>query len=88
MRESSHIWQNETAVNALTEQIISAVIEVHQTLGSGFIESIYRNALVLELRQRGLRVEHEKEVDVFFKGEKVGRQRLDLLVLHFLTNRC
>lgn len=42
---------------ALTGKIIAAAIEVHQRLGPGFIESIYENALVIELRKRGLKVE-------------------------------
>ena len=40
----------------LSSNIIGAAIEVHRALGSGFIESIYENALVVELRRRGLKV--------------------------------
>jgi len=47
---------------ALTEKIIGAAIEVHRQLGPGFIESIYENALVIELRKRKLRVEQQVEV--------------------------
>jgi GxxExxY protein len=42
---------------ALTENFIGAAILVHKTLGPGFIESIYENALVIELRKRGLEVQ-------------------------------
>jgi GxxExxY protein len=64
----------------LMERIIECVIEVHKTLGPGFVESVYRRALVIELRARGLKVETEKEVIVTYKGHEAGRHRLDVLV--------
>lgn len=64
----------------LTEQIIGAAIEVHRRLGPGFLESIYENALVIELRKRGISVEKQVEVPVFYDGLEVGLHRLDLLV--------
>ena len=64
----------------LTEQIIGASITVHKALGPGFLESIYENALVIELRERGLFVEQQVEVPIFFKDHQVGKHRLDLLV--------
>jgi GxxExxY protein len=64
----------------VTQDIISAIIQVHQTLGPGFLESIYRNALVLELQHRGLRVKTEKRVKIFYEGEEIGEHRLDVLV--------
>jgi len=65
----------------LTGKIIGAAIEVHRQLGPGFIESIYENALVYELRKCGLKVEQQLETPVFYDGEvEVGKHRLDLLV--------
>ncbi len=64
----------------LTERIIGCVVQVHRTLGPGFVEPIYRRALVIELRRCGLHVEVEKEVAVFYEGENVGTHRLDLVV--------
>ena len=64
----------------LTGKIIGAAIEVHRQLGPGFVESIYENALVYELRKRGLKVEQQLEVPVFYDGIEVGKHRLDLLV--------
>jgi len=65
----------------LTGKIIGAAIEVHRQLGPGFIESIYENALVYELRKRGLKVEQQLEVPVIYDGSvEVGKHRLDLLV--------
>jgi len=64
----------------LTEQIIGAAIEVHRRLGPGFLESIYENALVIELRKRGLSVEKQLEVPVLYDEVEVGTHRLDLLI--------
>jgi GxxExxY protein len=64
----------------LTGRIINAIIAVHRTLGPGFLESIYRNSLMLELKKQNLEVEHEKEIAIHYDGAEVGRHRLDLLV--------
>ncbi len=64
----------------LTGKIIAAAIEVHRRLGPGFIESIYENALVLEMRKCGLAVEKEVEVPIDYDGIEIGKHRLDLLV--------
>lgn len=67
-------------LEALTERIIGAAIEVHRYLGPGFLESIYERALVIELRKRGLVVQDQKEIIITYANEEVGRHRLDLLV--------
>jgi len=72
--------EKETASSALTARIIEGIIKVHKTLGPGFLESIYRNALVLELISKGIKVEPEKEVNIYYEGRPVGRHRLDILV--------
>ena len=64
----------------LTSAIIAAAIEVHRQLGPGFIESIYENALVIELRKRGMKVEQQVDVKVLYDDKEVGKHRLDLLV--------
>ncbi len=64
----------------LTGKIIAAAIEVHKRLGPGFIESIYENATIIELRSRGLRVENQVEIPVKYNDIVVGTHRLDLLV--------
>lgn len=65
---------------ALTGKIIAAAIEVHRRLGSGFIESIYENALVIELGRRSLKVERQKEITIEYEGIEVRKHRLDLFV--------
>jgi len=64
----------------ITEQIIRAVIKVHRALGPGFLESIYHNSLLLELRSQGLAIESEKKIVVTYEGKPVGDHRLDLVV--------
>ncbi len=64
----------------LTEQIIGAAIEVHRVLGPGLLESIYEEALTVELGLRGIDFERQVEVDVVYKGHVIKGQRLDLLI--------
>jgi len=64
----------------LTAKIIGAAIEVHRSLGPGFLESVYENALVLELRKRGLKAEQQKEILIRYDAVEVGKHRLDLFV--------
>ena len=64
----------------LTERIIGAAIEVHRTLGPGFLESIYEKALIFELKSRGLAVEDQLNLPIRYRGEIVGKHVLDLFV--------
>lgn len=68
-------WNDE-----LTHTIIACVIRVHNVLGPGFVERIYRRALLIELRKHGLRVETEKNIPIHYDGHLIGRHLLDLLV--------
>jgi GxxExxY protein len=68
-------------LNAITEQIISAAVEVHRALGPGLLESAYEACLVFELRAHGLRVEQQKPLPVTYKNVKLEcGYRLDLVV--------
>ena len=64
----------------VTDAIIGAAIEVHRTLSAGFVEAVYERALCHELAKRGLHVERQKVVKVFYDGVLVGEHRIDLLV--------
>ena len=55
-------------------------MDVHSALGPGFLESIYKNALLHELRLRGIAAKPELEVEIAYKDLIVGRHRLDLFV--------
>ena len=64
----------------LTEKIIQVFYEVYNELGHGFLESVYRNAMEIGLRQSGLIVTRELPIAVWFRGEDVGDFRADLIV--------
>ena len=64
----------------LTSRIIGAAIEVHKKLGPGFVESIYENALCIELRKRGILHIRQALVPVVYDNVEVGHHRLDLFV--------
>lgn len=66
--------------DVLTQKIIGAAIEVHRTLGSGLLESIYEAALCHEFELRGIRYERQVEIDVIYKGKVLKGQRIDVLV--------
>jgi GxxExxY protein len=66
--------------SALTEAVIGAAIAVHRTLGPGFLETVYDNALCLELTRRGIAHARQREIMVRYQGELVGLHRLDLLI--------
>jgi len=61
-------------------QIIGAAMKVHSTLGQGFLESVYQNALIWELRKRGFKAEAERPITVRYDGEIVDAFATDLLV--------
>ncbi len=65
----------------LTEQIIGAAMEVHQELGSGFLEYVYEEALCHELGIRKIKYERQKEIDVHYKDLLIPRKyKADILV--------
>ncbi|HBA39937.1 MAG TPA: GxxExxY protein [Deltaproteobacteria bacterium] len=66
--------------DSLTEKIIGAAIEVHRILGPGLLESIYEEALCVELELRGTPFQRQVDVDVLYKGRTIKGQRVDLLV--------
>ena len=65
----------------MTYKIRGAIFEVYNTLGPGLLESVYEEALVFELLQRGLKVERQIEVPILYKGQELKTAlRLDLLI--------
>ena len=64
----------------ITEAIIGAAFEVHRTLGYGFLEAVYRNAMAIELKERGFKADVESRMEVRYKGEVVGAYAADMVV--------
>ena len=66
----------------ISSKVIKAAITVHKELGPGLLETVYQSCMEIELKNMGLRVESEKSLPVFYRGEKVNNEgfRMDLLV--------
>jgi GxxExxY protein len=64
----------------LTEKIIGASFDVHNSLGKGLVKKTYENALCVKLRNLGLKVEQQKCLPVIFDDQNIGEQIVDLVV--------
>ena len=67
-------------LNDITYKINGAVFEVNRELGSGFLEKVYENALIVELREMGLKAERQVPIIVKYKGNNVGEYFADIVV--------
>lgn len=72
--------KNNLPYSELTGSILSCSFEVMKELGPGFQERIYKNALLITLKQKGLRVETEQPFKVVYRGVVIGRYSADLVV--------
>ncbi len=70
----------DSKLDQVAHAVIGAAIEVHRTLGPGFLESVYEEALAVELSLRGFGFRRQVPVAVGYKGRPVGEARLDFLV--------
>jgi GxxExxY protein len=64
----------------ITEKIIQAFYKVYNTLGYGFLERVYLNAMYIELTAMGFKVEKEKKILVYYFGNVVGDYQADLII--------
>jgi len=64
----------------LTAKIIEAAVTVHKALGPGFLESLYEEALCVELSYRAIPFERQKSIQLTYRNRPIGEHRLDLLV--------
>ena len=67
-------------INDVTYTINGAVFEVNRVLGPGFLEKVYENALLIELRSRGLKAESQVQIKVLYKEDVVGEYIADIFV--------
>ena len=72
--------EEELPYFALTGEILGCCFEVMKELGPGFQEGVYKNALLIAMREQGLQVETEQTFEVIFRGRVIGRYRADLIV--------
>ncbi len=64
----------------ITEQIIKAFYKVYNTLGYGFLEKVYENAMAIELRKMGFDYRQQQRIKVYYENEIVGDYYADLIV--------
>jgi GxxExxY protein len=76
----THRKEPSDGLNLTAREVIGAAIEVHRILGPGFLESIYEEALSMELTRRRVPFERQVPSEIIYKGQTVGQSRLDLLV--------
>ena len=76
----SEFLQPEASLDRLASAVLGAAVEVHKSLGPGFLESVYEHAVCVELSLRGVTFRRQVSVAFEYKGHPVGEGRLDLLV--------
>ena len=67
-------------IEDLAQKVIGAAIQVHKTLGPGFMESVYEESICIELQKRGTPFQRQHSVSLLYEGVRVGEARIDLLV--------
>jgi GxxExxY protein len=80
----NRVFPMQQPQNLLAKKIIGLAMKVHRTLGCGFVETIYRNALILELRNAGIAHEVHVALLVMYEGIEVGIFQADLIVANQL----
>jgi GxxExxY protein len=78
--EEPPLIEPDPETDELARAVIGAAIEVHRQFGPGLDEGLYRNALCVELNLRGIPFQKEVVIDVLYKGEPIGKKRIDFIV--------
>jgi GxxExxY protein len=80
MNQESRKVGKDLRSRAVTQRIIGAAITIHRSLGPGFLESIYEEALAVEFALDGISFVRQKPIALFYKDHQIGEHRLDFLV--------
>jgi GxxExxY protein len=80
MKPPMNADERRSELDRITEKIIGCVHQVSNTLGAGFLEKVYENALAVELRHRGLEIAQQHGIEVRYKDIPVGDFVTDILV--------
>lgn len=64
----------------ITDAVLKIYFDVYNQLGSGFLEKVYQNAMYFELKDKGFKVEAQKQIKVYFREQLVGEYFADLIV--------
>ncbi|MBS0618268.1 MAG: GxxExxY protein [Spirochaetes bacterium] len=78
--EDTESTEEEPVRDPLTEKVIGCAIEVHKRLGPGLLESVYEQAMVIELRHQKISCERQKFLPAIYRDQNVGEFRIDLIV--------
>jgi len=78
--DTDNLIEKRIVPEELTERIIACAMKVSNTLGVGFLEKVYENALLVELARSGLVVEQQKPIKVSYEGVIVGDFAADIIV--------
>jgi GxxExxY protein len=78
--EDAKYAEPDAGLDDIARQVVRAAVEVHRVLGPGFLESVYEEALAVELGLRGLSFRRQVGFELEYKGARIGQARLDLLV--------
>ena len=77
--------EEEFAHFELSRNVIGCCFEVIKELGSGFLENVYKNALFISMKQKGLTVLTEQSFEVMFREHKIGKYIADLIVENLIV---
>jgi GxxExxY protein len=80
LRRPKLITEIDAKLNELAYRVIGAAMEVHKTIGPGFSESVYEEALVIELKERGIPFLRQVKIEIGYKDHVVGEGKIDLIV--------
>ena len=80
MQPQMNADEHRLRANRITETIVGSAFTVSNALGCGFVEKVYENALAIEIRNAGLKVEQQRGVTVRYGGKVVGEFATDLFV--------
>lgn len=75
-----HTDKNQLLHEELTYRLIGLAMQTHSTLGYGFLEKVYENALMVLFRKNSIHAEQQASIPVLFEGEKIGDYYADILV--------
>jgi len=70
----------DSDLNDIENKVKEAARELYTILGGGYLESVYEEAMAIELRERNITYEVERNREIFYKNTKVGTHRLDFIV--------
>src|SRR5262245_55013893 len=79
-KTAKDLREPDSELDVFAHEVVGAALEVHRTLGPGFLESVYEQALCVELLARSIPFHRQLPISIRYKGQTVGQGQLDLLI--------